>query len=476
MAGKKNAFYSNSVLIFITRFFPSLANLAVMMYYSKRLPESIYGNYNNFWIQLNVFYPIVSFGLPALIMTYSGDSVRRSIQSIKTRQYLLFCTWAIALGSTFAFMEWSRLQMPFFVSLLFLLSYGLIFIFESVVMVFKNFGLLIAVNIGYSVAYWLAHYFILKDAFSVSKIFFILLIINALRVFIYSIYVGYRLRAKQSEITIVELPEMKKLRSLWFHLGLYDIIQNWSTWVDKFIISLIFSSSISAAYYNGSQNIPFLPLLISAAGTAVLMQLAAGEKHNEKEDTIRLMNQSGRVLSCIVFPVFFFLLAFSHEFFLKVFTNRYENAVPIFIAALLILPVRAYNFTTVLQRLHKGAIINKGAIGEIIIAMLLMYPLYLWLGLPGLALSFVISTYMQATYYIVSTAKILEVSAFQLMPVANWLVKFVAIGVIFFGIHYFIIQHVQGIAALLAGGGVMVVVMGAALLMEMRTAVRNHGH
>ncbi len=469
MALNKNTFFSNSFSIFTLRFFPSLANLVVMIYYSKRLPADVYGNYNNFWIQLSVIYPIICFGLHALIMTYSGDTVVHLIRNIKRKQYVLYGAWAVMLGSAFAYMQWHKLGVPFWVSFLFILSFAVTFIFESLLMVFKNFRLLIAVNIGYSLAFWLAHYFVLKDAFSVNKIFSLLLIITFLRAAIYIIYVSYKLKRQGTATTEITIPGTQQIRSLWLHLGLYDMVQNLSVWIDKFIISLMLTSGLSAVYYNGSMNIPFLPLLISAAGSAFLIQLASGSQQDEKSNAIALLNQTGKILSCIVFPVFFFSVFFSHELFVGIlFSEKYAAALPIFIASQLVLPVRAYNFTSVLQRLHQGATINKGAVGEVVIAILIAYPLYLWLGLPGFALSFVISTYMQATYYIIATAKVLQVSAWKLIPAANWAAKFVIIGVAFFVMHYLTTAFCSSRAAFFMGAGVMVLVVLAGIFFEVR--------
>ncbi len=471
MAATKNAFYSNSFLIFIIRFFPSLANLVVMVYFSKGLPAATYGQYTNFWVHVSIFYPVICFGLHALIMTYSGDVLVSLIRNITSKQLYLYGAWACLLAAVFALLEWHTLHIHYVVAFLFVLSFALSFILESLLMAFKSFSVLIAINIAYSAGYLLLHRFVLQHGFVVANMFNTLLFVIVLRCVSYFVYLIYKIN-QYPKNSPDNMPAPAKLRSLWLHLSLYDIVQNFSVWVDKFIISLVFTTGVSAAYYNGSQNIPFIPLLISAAGSAILIQLAGGGKDTEKEYTINLMNQSGRVLACIVFPVFFFLLFFSHELFTRIFP-RYEAAVPVFIASLFILPVRAYNFTTVLQRMHKGAIINKGAIGEIVLAILLMYPLYLWLGLPGLALSFVISTYLQATYYIISTAQLMEVAVWRLMPLGNWLLKFVAVGVVLFVVHYYVGQYLTGYSALFIGGGAMVVMMGGLLLVETR---KGAGH
>ena len=120
-----------------------------------------------------------------------------------------------------------------------------------------------------------------------------------------------------------------------------------------------------------------------------------------------------------------FLLFFAAPLFALFFDHRYAASVPIFQWSILVLPLRAYGFTSILQHAHKGAIINKGALLDLLIAIVAMYPLYSIMGLPGLAFSFVLSSYIQAAYYSVYTAKILQVRVLDLFPMKIWLQQIV---------------------------------------------------
>ena len=294
-----------------------------------------------------------------------------------------------------------------------------------------------------------------------------------LRVFVYSCAVLLEVK-KDVDGYVEEYVGLGSVRSLWLHLGLYDVVQMLSTWVDKFIVALVLTAGLSAIYYNGAQNVPFLPILLSAAGSAVLLQLATGNSITERESTIALVNESGRVLSSVVFPVFFFLYIFRNELFVTVLSEKYIPAIPIFAVSVLSLPVRAYSFTTVLQRAHKGHIINIGAIGELILAAALMYPLYLAFGLPGVAMSFVISTYLQAAFYLIATSRHLHSSPLDLLPLRNWFVKFGVFGGAMAALHYFGSLHFTGKVTLLLGGGGMVTLIFVTLLFELNRR-KHHG-
>ena len=463
---KNNSFFSNSFFIFIIRFFPSLANLLVMIWYSKHLSADTYGNYQHFWIQLLVFYPIACFGIHVLIVTYSRGFILNLAGKINAKYYALYALWVIITGVVFAVMQCYSLNVPPAIPFFFLLSYSLSFILESVLIVFRNFRSLVVINILYATAYCAIHWYALGHGFSLQALFTYLLGITILRSGIYCVIAI--IDAKRIPPDNNEAYELTNIRSLWLHLGVYDIVQILSTYIDKFIISIVLTAGLSAIYYNGSQNIPFLPLLLSVAGTSVLIQLARNDKGDGTENMIQLMNQSGRVLSCIVFPVFFYLLFFRYELIITLFSEKYIPAVPVFFASVLVLPVRAYSFTTMLQKMHKGAIINIGAISELILACMLMYPLYKWIGLSGVALSFVITTYLQAAFYLYHSARVLKTSPLKLIPYVNWFIKLIVFSTLFIFIHYAFSQYFTGKITLILGGVMMVIAIICSLWIELQ--------
>lgn len=341
----------------------------------------------------------------------------------------------LLLSSVFAWMQYDAGSVSFPISFLFILSFSVNTIIESVLIVFGRYTVLWVSGLIYALVYCAIHWFALGDNFSIGSIFSLLLIVTLLRTFVYCLAVMNEVQKDADGYEEVEV-DTARVRSLWLHLGVYDVVQMLSTWIDKFVISLVLSASLSAIYYNGAQNIPFLPLLLSAAGSAVLIQLAQRKHTNETEQTVALMNHMGRTLSSIVLPAFCFLYLFRNELIVNLLSERYIPAIPIFAVSVLSLPVRAYSFTSVLQRLHKGNIINVGAVGELALACALMYPLYNWLGLPGVALSFVVSTYMQAAFYLFYTGRLLGVNPLKLVPLRNWLIKLIVFATLFIGIHY----------------------------------------
>ena len=471
--GKSNRFLKDSFFIFIIRFFPSLANLLVLLYYSHNLARPVYGTYQNFWIQLNFIYPFACLGIHALIITYSPAFVIILAQRIKKSKIVLYGIWVLLLAGGFAYMQQSSLNLNLFIPFLFLILFSANIIMESVLIVFKKFRELSVISLLFAAGYCWIHYVILQNGFSYQSLFLYLLVLTVLRTIICGVLLLINLpKFKGAEHT--DGRQVEEVRKLWLHLGVYDILQIVFAGIDKFAVSILLTSSLSAVYYNGSQNIPFLPLILSAAGSAVLIQMVKVDATDERSTLIKMMNQLARVLSVIVFPIFFFLVFFRNEFF-SVLLPDYAQSVPIFLACLLVIPVKAYSFTTVLQKMHLGHIINKGAVLELVVAILLMYPAYMWFGLPGLAGCFVVTTYFQAAYYLFHSAKALQTSVSSLLPYGDWLVKLIVFAVLAIGIHYIAAWQFTATVCLFLGALLTGCIILVSLYLEYKKQIKN-GH
>lgn len=468
-----NIFVSSSFFIFITRFFPSLANLLVLVWYSRQLPEDVNGNYLIFWTQLYVIYPFMCLGIHSLVQTYSRNLLANLLSKLTKKHYALYSAWLVLVSCVFAWLQNDTGNVRFLTSALFILSFSAGVITESLLIVLRKFRVLSVTGFVYALLFAGIHLWVLDGNFSVQTVFSCLLVLNMLKVFVHSCAILLEIR-KDKDGYEAEDVDMHAVKLLWVHLGLYDIVQVLSTWVDKFIIALVLTSGVSAIYYYGAQNIPFLPLLLSAAGSAILLQMSDVFGKNRRETTLALLNRSGRLLSSIVFPVFCFLFFFREELFVNVFSEKYIPSIPIFAASILVLPVRAYSFTTVLQQEHKGNIINIGAVGELLLACLLIYPLYNIFGLPGVALSFVVSTYAQAIFYLIQTSKVLGTPITSLIPLINWLSKLIIFSLLFIAIHYSASIYFAGRFTLILGAAAMVVTGGLSLLVEL-TLDKKHG-
>lgn len=484
---KRNyTFIGNSIFLFLTRFFPTLATLLVMIYFSHYLSFDLYGAYNNFWVRLYLISTIAALGIQNFLVTYSPSVVASLIKTLTLKHRLYYFGWICLMGMFFALLQNHAMiqelplketvssmrddSMLVWLPFCFFVVYVLGIVIESVLMVFKNRVVLVWVNVAYSIIFcWLHYLFVLQETTAMDTLFLYLLLLACGKLLVYSI-AYYRDMKGQA---ISQVANVNRIRNLWAHMAFYDVSQMVFRWVDKFVLGLVLSAGLFAVYFNGSVDIPFLPLLLGAVGSSGLMQLSYD---NREEAPLQIQNKTGRILSCIVFPAFFFFLLFRYEFIELTFSIQYLEAVPIFLMSIMVLPLRAYKFTTILQHKHMGRIINIGAIMDMAIAGGLAYPLYLEMGLSGIALSFVISTYIQSAYYLYHTSKVLNVSVIKLIPLLNWAIKFIVFGLVFISFRYLLPKGYTKEIILISGIVFTLVVMLIAFLIELKAVKRIYGH
>lgn len=472
-AGNSNSLAGNSFLIFLIRFFPSLATLLVVIFYSRLITPDQYGAYQNFWVDLYLLGTVATLGIPAFVLTYSSGVIKVLLNRLKAKQHLLIISWVFLIALVFAWLRHTSSGMLWYIPLSFFLVYSFNAIIESLLIVSRSFRYLLTVNLLYTAGFLILHAGVVNNVYDIECLFFFLLILGLARLAFSLLNLVAGLKRVESNAETEYTTE--DIRSLWMHIGIYDVSQRVFTWIDKFIIARIFTTGISAVYFNATFDIPFLPLLLGAVGSAALIDMSSYSKKGNREGAVAIANQSARLLSAVVFPLFFFLYLFRYELFTVVLTEKYAESVPIFAVAVLIVPLRAYNFTSILQNRHKGRVINIGAVLDIVIACVLMYPLYQLWGLKGIAASFIISSYLQGGYYLYHTSKVLEVPVLKLIPVRNWVVKLIVFAAIFVAGHYITVLFFTPPIVLTLGSLLLVIALLVAMLSELRASKKIYG-
>ncbi len=381
-----------------------LVQITILILYSRMLSVEEYGRYQSVWLFINVFGVAILFGLPSLLLSAGSETVLRWI---KNNKLLFVC---LALGAHLIPVLYLALArdgfeantLPWLYALL--IVQNLSVIRETLAVKYDQQKRLFVVQILFNLAWLTVHFLVLKSGYSLPLLISLLTLLCLLK--------AISLPWKYASIT--ENNEPKSPGKQWLFLGLFDIVGMLFKWVDKWVILLFVSVAQFAIYFNGSYEIPLFPLLVSAAGSIMIVELSKSE--TIKEDAPVLFRKCMRYLAIPVLPSFFFLLQNHEQFFLFVFGDKYAEAVPVFFVALFVIPVRICHFTSALQALHRNDIVVKGAFLDLALAIILLIILYPLFGLPGLALAFVISTWMQAGYYLHHTARLLNKPLSSFIP------------------------------------------------------------
>ena len=402
-------FAKRSILLIVGNLIKLAVQLAVIYVYSRNLAVPDYGRYQSVWLYINVFSVISLFGLPAILLSANQVDIRQWINSNKklfmsfvAGLLLLPVAWLLCINEQFDLQE--RLLLC---SLLLLQNFSIIA--ETISIKKEKEQRILVVNIFFNLLYLLAHFWVLRSGqYSLSVL---LICLNILLVGKSLLLLPGRNKMTRDEKHIPS----HSLGKQWLYLGMFDIVAVLFKWIDKWVILIFISLSDFAIYFNGSYEIPVFVMLAGAVGNIVVVELSKSPSLHAAT-AVQLFRRSAIFLSSLIIPAFCFLFFYHREFFVFIFSDKYEAAVPVFFASIFMIPVRIINHTAALQVYHKNNIIFRGAILDLLLAIILLAVLYPVAGLPGVALAFVLSTYLQAGYYLHHTSALLKIPVMRLQP------------------------------------------------------------
>ncbi len=326
--------------------------------------------------------------------------------------------------------------------IVFIIIQNIITVAETLLIKRRKEKVSFVINLFYSLLFFGCHLYILLSHYSLSNLIIRLCVLSILQL-----------------VAIISVPAInesyepvadeKHFLKHWGFLGISEILGVTSKWIDKVFLLYLLTASDFAVFFNGSFEIPLFGLLISVAGSFMLIEFSGNLQLQSK--ILSLFKESFNMLSSIVFPLFLFLFFFREEIFSYVFKNKYNDSVPIFAISIFILPLRINNYSVILQCFSHGKKVMLGSLIDIIIAFILMVMLYPIMGSRGIVLSIVISTYCQVLYYLWHSAKILKVKMHELLPLQKLVVKFLILLVLYF-IIFLLLTHSSIIIKLLIGG------------------------
>lgn len=423
--GISKSFLGNTLSLFAIRLTIVASGLIAMIWLARVLPRAEYTAYQFLIISNSVLTAIGSLGIGSVIFNYSEQGFKAFFKELRLRTKAVYLTLLLLLCGCGAYLvvfsgHLSSHASYLSLTLLFALS-TLAFAAEQVLLIGSRKKLLLAVNLLFAILWLGAHAFCMEaSSFNLQLFIQLWLVLLALKFLSSSLIFSFQ----KSTHSFLEGPELRASKRSWWQLGFYEVFQLVVRQLDKLMIPYLSSASAAAAYYNGRIEIPLLPALLSSVRSAALMRL--GRSGQESETLSSIVLQAFRTLSSVGIPLVVFGVTFSEDLISVIFTNAYADAVPIFICTLLILPAQyCISLSYILQYKDRADIINRGAIGDFVLTLILIYPMYQFLGSLGLVLAVLVSTYAQSFYYLAQASKAVRLAIWRLVPLADYALKII---------------------------------------------------
>ncbi len=411
---KKHLIAQRSLWLFMAKLMPTIVFILITILYSRQLSYYNYGLFQSVWMYTNVISVTISFGIYSLLLSSDLSSFYSLFKNYKKNITAFYLALVTLTFLTFLFTEKNMEYSIRFLLIFFILIQTATLILEVLLIKTGQEKFIFFSNSFYSLVFFGWHYYVLQKSFDLQFLLIGIIILSTLKLFLFSL--------KIKKIPVGQ-PNTKVSFNQWKFLGLNDIVGVFAKWIDKLVLIYLLSPGNFALFFNGSIEIPMFGIMISVIGSIMLVEIAT--KLYSNKQVAEIFRESFLMLSCITFPVFWFLLFYRNELFFIAFEHKYDASIPIFFITLMILPLRINNYSVILQCYDKANEVLKGSVLDILIAVALMPVLYHFIGLRGIALSIVISTFFQLFYYLKQSAKVLSIPVLQLIPLKSLIIFFI---------------------------------------------------
>lgn len=375
--------------------------------YSRKLTYHDYGQFQTVWVYSSIISVIISFGLSSIILSSSDNFFSVFLKRHKTpilRSYFLgaLLTFLIFYFTTSYFSVNTKLLLVAFI-----LLQSVCTLTDTLLIKNNQLAIYVWLNVVYSILFFAIHLYFFYNTFIINHWIFCISCLYLLKaVCIY--FVSGKTAAAENDSTPLSYSVH------WIFLGINDIAGILARWLDKIFLLYLLAPADFAVFFNGAFEIPFFGILISTMEQVMLANISSNISN--REAARHTFKESFKILSVIAFPLFFFLLIMHTEAFAVIFNNKYNASIPVFLVSIFIIPVRITHYGVILQCYGQSNKILFGSIADIILSLLLMFILYPLLGMAGVALAIVVSTYLQAIYYLWQSRRLLKVKWGELVP------------------------------------------------------------
>ncbi len=425
-------------MLSLARVIQVLLTLVVFWLCSLRLDKALYGTYQKIFVVIGFCSSLLALGLPLLIASLPAAQLEGLIRLIWKRTgrvYLaLFLIIAVFI---LAFMR--ILPLPTRCLLLGLsLTSALYSVAEMLTIKRGKNRLVFLINLLYACAFGGIHYFFLfRVAFSLNALLGALTLLGILRICFTGTW------EKSGTIPRREAPGDATLYTRqWTYLSLNQGLEAFSGNIDNLFLLWLLSAPLFAVYFNGSYEIPVSGILVSAAGTFISVQINQAGMGNA--GILSLFHRVCLLLSCLLFPLFFFLQANAGLLFSWAFHGKYNDSVDIFLISSWILPLRVANYTVLLQNKMRSQRVFQGSLLGVVAKILLCTVLYNFFGVRGVAAAMVMGTGAQIVFYLYHSAKALDTRIYSVMPFLKLLLFFILFGILSFAGQWCVSRFMPG--------------------------------
>lgn len=446
------------IAVFTGKILPVLSLSIIMILFSRKLSYNDYGQFQMLWIYCNITSVLISFGLSSVILSTSFNYFISFFKTYKRNIFLLYTFGTIITFVAFYFTAKHLSSQIKWLLIIFIFLQCICTLIDTLLIKKNLFKVYLFINFIYTPLFFVIHLYFFYNNYLLYQLIFCITFLSFVKA-IYIFFIPKKMFASDNS----KAPD--NFISNWLFIGINEITGIVARWLDKIFLLYLLSSANFAIFFNGAFEIPLFGILISSIENIMLTNMSADILN--KQAAKNIFKESFKILSIIAFPLFFFLLTMHSEAFDIIFKNKYNASIPVFLISIFIIPIRITHYGVILQCYGQSKKITFGALMDIGLSLLLMFILYPLMGTRGVALAIVISTYLQAGYYLWQSAVIMQVKINVLIPYSFLLKLLMGLAVVY-GMLYYVKQYFNNVEVFFAVLMFTIVIIGAGLAIYLK--------
>lgn len=212
---------------------------------------------------------------------------------------------------------------------------------------------------------------------------------------------------------------LKEQFSFSVPLGFSSLVNKINRNIDKFVVSVLLTSTAYAEYYVAAQEVPIIRVIPFAVGSVLISRYVNFELESKKDELLELWYKGIEKVSLMVLPLTVLSIVIAPDLISLIAESEgtsYQNAV---------IPFQIYNLIVLVRVTHYGSILQafgdiKGvmylSINLVVANIILSVPMTMMWGITGTALSTLIANLYNWYIMLRRIGGHMELPAYKVLP------------------------------------------------------------
>ncbi|MES2663455.1 MAG: oligosaccharide flippase family protein [Pseudomonadota bacterium] len=394
---------------------------ALSILLARFLSKDEYGTYLHLHLIMNIAMWAFMLGIPHSVYFFLPKA-RHKARFILMTLGIISTIAILVAGSTALFMDGistvlNNPDLPQFAILI-----GLIIVFTIPTTVFEplmisadRVNTFIRVDFIFNISYFWVIFIPIWMDFSLLELFNVLVVYHSLQaivVLFFMFQTQSRMQDDPTGLTCTIKDQFGYALPIGVSQGVFELAK----YGDKIIVSNFFNPATYAVYARGAMEIPVINIINNTVDNLLMPKfIQIFESHNTR-GLLDFWHRSIRILACLMYPCFFFLVFTAHLLIPALYSDKYLDSVPIFQIYSCTILFRVSTYNVIVRVIGKTGIMARVALISEILSLAITFTLVHFFGLIGAPIATVIGTAIVVGGYLYNICFELNISWRDIFP------------------------------------------------------------